>query len=839
MSDLFAAGLILLALAAAAGITVTGSGWRRGVPYVAGAAAAACLAVVGGFAVAGRPVTLNISRWLAAPLPGQPTLGLAADRLSGLFLLLAAGAAVPVSVAFADWAIRAGGAATPMLACGYALALGSVTVIVTAQDAFTLLFGWEALTAAFYLLAGASRLDPDRVGAARVTVVFGKVSGAALLIGLLLLATGAHSIALASFAHVPDGPARTTALVLLLAGFAVKAGLVPFQVWLPRGYAAAPGPARAIMAGVCVNVAFYGLWRTFALLPGRPPDWLAAIVLLLGGASALLGIAHAAVSSRLSRVIAYSSVENSGLIITGFGVALTGASIGNRQLVAVGLLAATLQVAVHTIAKSLLFTAAAGIEVPGIEAPGIDATQAQQAWGQRAADVKTMYGHPAPADGSRAAPAEPTGSNSPTRLTGSTRATGPTGPTGSESPNRPNGFNGPDGFNDDLERLRGAGRRAPWSGAGLAIAAVTLAGLPPTAGFVSEWFLLESLMQQFRVSTLEGRLTLALAGAAVALTAGFAGVTFVRLVGLVVLGPPASGGLGLPGVPAAPADGGDTSLPGGAPGARPRAEGNGGAAGTRNRLDKGVSWKPGGSEYRWPGRIGLAFLSACPLAFAMVTPLEVRVIAAGLSPAVPTGLTLGALKSPWVLQPVFAGFSILSPSWLWVEMPIMLSLVVLLTFALSGRRLIRVRRVPAWRSATVGVEGEASYTAFGYANPTRRVLASVLHTHAEVANVSPTPVAVTAADIATGNGRDAGSGDDSGGVQVRAANELTRHDVPHLTYDSDVVEVVESWLYRPAARGFAAVVAVAKRLQNGRLDAYLLYMLIALVAVIAAVTALA
>ncbi len=69
-----------------------------------------------------------------------------------------------------------------------------------------------------------------------------------------------------------------------------------------------------------------------------------------------------------------------------------------------------------------------------------------------------------------------------------------------------------------------------------AIGSLTLAGLPPTAGFVSEWFLLESLMQQFRVPGLGYRLVLALAGAAVALTAGFAGVTFVRLVGLVVLG---------------------------------------------------------------------------------------------------------------------------------------------------------------------------------------------------------------------------------------------------------------------------------------------------------------
>jgi hydrogenase-4 component B len=564
-------------------------------------------------------------------------------------------------------------------------------VIMTAQDAFTALFGWEALTAAFYVLAGANRKDRDRAGAARTTVAFGKMSGAALLVGLLLLAGRSHSIVLASFTHVPGGAAKTTALVLLLAGFAVKAGMVPFQVWMPRGYPAAPGPARAIMAGVCVNVAFYGMWRTLALV-GRVPGWLAGILLLLGGFSALLGIAHAAVQDRLSRVIAYSSVENSGLIITGFGVALTGASVGDQRLVAVGLLAATLQMVAHTAAKSLLFSSAAGIEA----------------------------------------------------VAGS----------------------------DDLEVLRGMGRRAPWSSAGLAVGAVTLAGLPPTVGFVSEWFLLESLMQQFRVTALGGRLTLALAGAAVALTAGFAGVTFVRVVGMVVLGPP--GGDGVTGSP------------------------------PMRRGGLGGIVPPEGS---WVAKAGVAFLAACTLAIAAVTPLEIRVIAAGLSPVVPGGLTMGALKSPWVLQPVFAGFSILSPSWLWIEIPVMLVLVVLLAFALSGRRLVRVRRVPAWRSATIGVEGPAAYTAWGYANPTRRVLASVLHTRAEVEEVVPA---------------------DGGADQV-----------PHLRYASDVVEVTESWLYRPAIRLFGGVVTAAKRLQSGRLDAYLLYMLIALVAVVAAVTALA
>jgi hydrogenase-4 component B len=680
MSGLFAAGLILLAAAAAAGL---GAQKLRGLPYLLGAAGSACLAAAGGFALAGRVVQLPVGGWLGQVLPGQQSAALAADPLSGMFLLLAFGAAVPVSVAFASWASRHQGAASMRwLGASYALALGAVAVIMTARDAFTALLGWEALTIAFYLLAGSGRGTDARAGAAQVTFAFGKISGAALLTGLLLLAGRSHSIVLASFAHVPGGAARTTAVVLLLGGFAIKAGLVPFQVWLPRGYAAAPGPARAIMAGVCVNVAFYGMWRTLALL-GHPPGWVVGTLLLLGGFTALLGIAHAAVQNRLNRVIAYSSVENSGLIITGFGVALTGAATHDQRLAAAGLLAATLQLVAHTAAKSLLFTAAAELEA----------------------------------------------------VAGS----------------------------DDLEVLAGLGRRAPWSRAGLAVGSVTLAGLPLTAGFVSEWFLLESLMQQFRVPGLGYRLVLALAGAAVALTVGFAGVTFVRLVGLVCI---------------------------------PRGE-------------RGDDPRPG-----WAGRIAIAVLAVCPLALAAVTPLEIRVIAAGLSPDVPARVTMGALKSPWVLQPVFAGFSILSPSWLWIEVPSMLAVVVLFTLMVSGRRMLRVRRVPPWRSATIGVAGADSYSAFGYANPTRRVLASVLHTRAQLRPV-------TAADEEDGNGNGNGG------------------QVPHLEYASDVIEVVETFGYRPVLRAFGAVVAVAKRLQSGRLDAYLLYMLIALVAIIATVTALA
>jgi hydrogenase-4 component B len=754
VSAVFAAGLILLAAAAAVDLAA-GARWPRlmSVPYLLGAAGSGCLAATGAGVLASHPARLAVGGWLGpGPLSTQ-TQGLVADRLSGLFLLISFVAATGVSLAFANWAASPAAAAQQGpgltgagrtlvqrrgLGASYALALGAVAVFMTATDAFTALFAWETLTVAFYLLAGFERGRRGRPEGAFITLVFGRVSGAALLLGLLLLAAHSHSLSLASFTHVSGGPARDAAEALLFAGFAIKVGLVPFQVWMPRGYPAAPGPARAIMAGVAVNAGFYGLWRTLSLFGGAPA-WLTGTVLVLAGVTALLGIAHAAVQQNLQRVIAYSSVENTGLILAGFGVALVGAAVHDRRLAATGLLAATLQIVAHTAAKSLLFTSSAMIE-----------------------------------------------SQSGT---------------------------------SDLDALNGTARRLPWSGTGLAIGSLTLAGLPLTAGFVSEWFLLESLMQQFRVPGLGYRLVLALAGAAVALTAGFAGVAFVRLIGFAVLG--------------------------WHPSRQDRAPRRDGDRASEAR------------DYGWLGRAGLVILAAGCLLTAALLPLVIRIIAAGLSPVVPSAVTSAALKSPWVVQPVFGGFSILSPSWLWIAMPGLLAVVVIVTRLVSGTRMTRVRRVPAWRSATAGVEGADCYTAYGFANPTRRVLAAVLHTRSEVRTLGPDYAEAggprddpgTDGQAAEGSALDSHAPD--GPAPATSSPDRSAHPDPgrattvtastgvHLGYRSDVIEVVETYLYRPLIQPLRMLVRTAKRLQSGRLDAYLAYMLMALIALIAIVAALA
>ncbi len=689
MNTTFGAGLALLLLAGIWDLLVKPRpGRRMGISYLLGAAAAACFTVAGSGALAGQHVGLDVAGWL-----GSGTASLMIDRLSGLFLVICGTAGFAVSLAFAAWAVRPALDARRGLGASYALVLGAVATFLTSADAFTMLLAWELLTVGCYLLAGFDRRRDDRVGAALITLAFGKVSGAALLLGLLLLAARSGSLAIATFAHVPGGVLRSAAQTLLIAGFAVKVGLVPFQVWLPRSYAAAPGPARAIMGGVAVNVGFYGLWRTLALL-GAPPAWLIGTLLVLAGLTALLGIAHAAVQPRLHRVIAYSSVENSGLILAGYGVALVGTATGDKQLAAVGLLAGTLQVVAHAAAKSLLFTASAAITSDG------DAGQA----GEGPADL--------------------------------------------------------------LDVLGGSARKRPWSGTGLAIGSLTLAGLPLTIGFVSEWFLLEALMQQFRVSALGYRLLLAVAGAAVALTSGFAGVTFVRLTGLVVLG--------------------------------------------QKGQDTPARQASGDWDYGWLGRAGIVLLSAGCLAVAALSPLIIRVLATGLRPVVAPAVSRGALKSPWVLQPVFSGFSVLSPSWLWIVMPSLALAVLAFTWLVAGRRMVRVRRVPAWQSATAGVNGQASYTASGYANPTKRILRAVLHTRSQVEPLTP------------GQGQD---GQQDQGPRLSYS----------LSYSTDVIEVVEAYLYRPLVPVVAAIVRTARLLQSGRLASYLGYMLIALAGLLALV----
>jgi hydrogenase-4 component B len=684
ISALLLTGLCIWAFGAGVDLTV-GAGPKVGQvgAYGAGLVGSACIGAAGVSQVLGAPTNVDLGATLGV---GETLLRL--DGLAGLFLTLTGALGVVVSACLLDWSAVPGRIRGHGTGAGYLLLLGSVTVVIVAGDAFTFLFAWESLTVAFYILTGVRRERRPTRRSAWVTFGVGKMGGAALLVGFLLLASRSGTYTLSAWAHVAPGTLHNEAYALVVAGFAAKVGLIPLQVWMPVGYPAAPGPTRAAMAGLAVNVGFYGLWRFLGLL-GRPPVALVVVVLLVGGITALLGIAFACVQASLARVIAYSSVENAGMIAVAYGIALAGAYSNQPRLTAVGLLAASLQVLAHAVAKTGLFTSEASITS--------------------------------------------------------------------------------DWATDRLDELRGVGRTHPWAATTFGLGALTLSGLPPTIGFASEWFILEAIMQEFRVGSLGLRLAMAAAGALVALTVGLAALTFIRLLGLTILSRPA----GYP--------------------APERAE------------------RPGVA-----GRFGLATLAASCLGLAAVLPWVMRFLAEGLSPVAQAAVVRGALKSPWVLQPVYADFSALSPSWLFVVMPIGFLAVAGFAFVASRGSIVQVRRVPAWRSATAGVAGADRYSSFGYANVLRHVLGNVLGTRRSRVMVEDL------SESRTGESSDART------VHVESV---------HVEVRSTVVEPIETYLYRPVGRAFLRVVRASKRLQSGELSAYVAYMLVTLLIVLAVAAA--
>ncbi|HSC00329.1 MAG TPA: hydrogenase 4 subunit B, partial [Burkholderiaceae bacterium] len=142
---------------------------------------------------------------------------------------------------------------------------------------------------------------------------------------------------------------------LALFGFGAKAGLLPLHVWLPEAHPAAPSPVSALMSGVMLKTAIYGLLRvTFDLLHTQL-WWWGVVLLALGLASALFGVVFAAVQSDMKRLLAYSSIENIGLLAAGIGLTVVFAAYEMKAVAALALTASLIHVASHALFKSLLF----------------------------------------------------------------------------------------------------------------------------------------------------------------------------------------------------------------------------------------------------------------------------------------------------------------------------------------------------------------------------------------------------------------------------------------------------------------------------------------------------
>jgi formate hydrogenlyase subunit 3/multisubunit Na+/H+ antiporter MnhD subunit len=358
-ADLLVATTLVGLVAAAAGAAAPERFRARVVSALTAAACACGLAVALDVLRSGRAAVVHTGRLL--PLGG---LSLALDRFGALFV------AISAVVAICAMVFRLGydghGFSSRTASCVLPLFVTALLLVPAAASVTTFLFVWELMAVTSLLLVLVDhRRRPEVAVAAQWYAVMTQFGAAALLAGLVLLATHAGGQSFAAIASGSSGmPAwvRGTAFVLVAVGFGSKAGMVPLHVWLPRAHPEAPGPVSALMSAAMVNLGVYGIVRVGDGLLGGGPAWWWLLVMGLGALSALFGSLHAATSTDLKRLLAYSTTDNMGLVLLGVGAAGLFASTGHRSLALVALVAALLHVVFHAMFKGSLFLSASSFQ---------------------------------------------------------------------------------------------------------------------------------------------------------------------------------------------------------------------------------------------------------------------------------------------------------------------------------------------------------------------------------------------------------------------------------------------------------------------------------------------
>ena len=298
----------------------------------------------------------------SATLPiGLPWLGahFRLDALSAFFLVV----------------VNLGGVAASLFALGYGqhedspgrvlpfypAYLAAMNVVVLANDAFSFLVAWEFMSLTSWAMVVSHHRDAENVRAGYVYLLMASFGTLALLLAFGLLASSAGYDFDAIRASHPSAALASTVLILVLLGAGSKAGLVPLHAWLPLAHPAAPSHVSGLMSGVMTKVAVYGFVRiVFDLLP-EPVWWWSMVVLLVGGPTATLGVLYALMQRDIKRVLAYSTIENIGIIFTGLGLALAFKAEGLDWVAALAFTAAMLHVFNHALFKSLLFFGAGAV----------------------------------------------------------------------------------------------------------------------------------------------------------------------------------------------------------------------------------------------------------------------------------------------------------------------------------------------------------------------------------------------------------------------------------------------------------------------------------------------
>ncbi len=329
----------------------------RGLLFPLGAITGLALAACALTALLGSPE----ARILPIGLPDLP-FHVRVDALSAFFLVLLGAAGAGISIYAAGY-LRPGEGTAPGLHCLlYHLFLASMVGVLVADDGYAFMVAWETMALSSYFLVVSEHRHAEIRRAGYLYLLIAHVGAVAILLAFGVLAgpQGDYTFT-AMRAFDPSGAWPSVAFLLAVFGFGAKAGLLPLHVWLPEAHPAAPSPVSAMMSGIMLKTAIYGVLRiALDLLQGQL-WWWGALLIVLGLATALFGVVFAAVQSDMKRLLAYSSIENIGLILVGTGLTLIFKGFALPGFAALALTATLYHCLNHAFFKSLLFLATGSV----------------------------------------------------------------------------------------------------------------------------------------------------------------------------------------------------------------------------------------------------------------------------------------------------------------------------------------------------------------------------------------------------------------------------------------------------------------------------------------------
>ena len=241
------------------------------------------------------------------------------------------------------------------------LFVASMVALVVIDNAFYFLIFFEMMSLASYFLVIFDQ-DEEAVSAGFLYFLIAHAGSVLIMAAFFILYARSGSLDFESFRALHlTGPWASVVFLLAFFGFGAKAGMVPLHSWLPRAHPAAPSHASALMSGVMVKIGVFGIIKVGIDLLGATSSWWGMLVLAIGGVSAVLGVLYALAEKDLKRLLAYSTVENVGIILMGVGAGMIGIASHHPLLAVVGLLAGFYHLLNHAAFKGLLFLGAGSI----------------------------------------------------------------------------------------------------------------------------------------------------------------------------------------------------------------------------------------------------------------------------------------------------------------------------------------------------------------------------------------------------------------------------------------------------------------------------------------------